>query len=533
MGHETGVIAMSLIEGARELARNEYQMGCAVEHVFLAALPPYSFRYLDDEARKPLNIFTGDTLEKWRLQVQAKLKDFKDPPPIGQDSVDLKEALTQAQNDPARAKRGDERSLLLAVVMRTSRIQDYIESANKGDLKKLLDKLNELEGADAFAASGVKDSLEEEEAKRARENLDDLLKEIPPSPDQRYAELSAIDVKTFLDNLADASEQAHVLVAIGRDGTLINELPKVLADRLQRGNTFAGQQTPLNAYTGKLYRMDLRTVIDRARQEKTFKPVTALKEAWKRLNILPEKPILLLDHIEALRTDKDQGKEGELDAMRAQIADPRQLLVFGIFHAPNHGDHTGEATLNRPDTVITQPMNTYDEKQTKALIQQFYLKYWQKEGRGYVFAPNAFDTLIKLEPGAWVHRRRMVLPCLVTEVVSDAMATVALGDAQIEASARCALDAFELLRKEEAPGHPEKGQFEPILNKAEKEIRELLPSSGGGAFGRLFGGGGKAKVAPGKPIRVTSAYVTAELICHNVSEFHYPNRFPFGITEEV
>jgi hypothetical protein len=90
---------------------------------------------------------------------------------------------------------------------------------------------------------------------------------------------------------------------------------------------------------------------------------------------LPEKPILLLDHIEALRTDKDQTKETDLDAVRAQIADPRQLLVFGIFHAPNHGDHTGAATLIRPEVVITQPMNTYDDKQTKALIQQFYLKY--------------------------------------------------------------------------------------------------------------------------------------------------------------
>ena len=241
---------------------------------------------------------------------------------------------------------------------------------NRGDLQRLLDKLNE----DVFASSGVRETpnAEEEEAKQARESLTDLLKEVSPSSDQRYAELWAIDVKTFLDNLADASEQAHVLVAIGRDGTLINELPKVLADRLQRGNTFTSQQAPLNAYTGQLYRLDLRTVIERARREKTFKPVTVLKEAWKQLVGLPDKPILLLDHIEALRTEsKDQTKENDLDAVRAQIADPRQLLVFGIFHAPNHGDHTGEATLNRPEVVITQPMNTYDDKQTKALIQQF------------------------------------------------------------------------------------------------------------------------------------------------------------------
>jgi hypothetical protein len=274
--------------------------------------------------------------------------------------ADLKEVLEQAQDDAERNKRerDDDRSLLYAVVMPTKRIQDYIENVNKGDLRRLLDKLDEsmVGGPDAFAASGVRagPNSEEEEARRARESLNDLLKEVLPSPDQRYAELSAIDVKTFLDHLADASEQAHVVVAIGRDGTLINELPKVLADRLQRGNTFTSQQVPLNAYTGKLYRMDLRTLIERARQEKTFKPVSVLKEAWKHLFSLPERPILLLDHIEALRIEpKDQAKENELDAMRAQIADPRQLLVFGIFHAPNHGDHTAEATLNRPEIVIT------------------------------------------------------------------------------------------------------------------------------------------------------------------------------------
>jgi hypothetical protein len=178
-------------------------------------------------------------------------------------------------------------------------------------------------------------------------------------------------------------------------------------------------------------------------------------------------------------------------------------------------------------------MNLYDEEQTKALVQQFYLTHWQKEGRGFVFAPNTFDALIALEPGAWVHRRRMVLPCLVTEVVSDAMATAALGDAQIEATARCALDAFEKLQKEEAPGHPEEDRFEPILNKAEREVRGLLPSSAGGLFGGLFGGSQRAKVVSGKPIKITSAHVMAEFICHNISEFHYPNKFPYGITEEV
>jgi hypothetical protein len=325
-----------------------------------------------------------------------------------------------------------------------------------------------------------------------------------------------------------------VVVAIGRDGTLINELPKVVADRLQKGNTFTGSQAALNAYTGKLYRMDLRKVIERARQKKTFKPVTVLSEAWKRLLALPQKPVLLLDHIEALRPDlQDQGRENDLEEIRAQITDPGQLLVFGIFHAPNHGDHTGEAALKRPDIVITQPMNIYDERQTKALIQQFYLKHWQKEDRGFDFASNTFDALIALEPGAWVRRRRMVLPCLVTEVVSDAMSTALLGNPQIEATAQCALNAFEELRKDEAQGQAERARFESILNKAEKDVRSLLPNSSRNLLSNLFGGGLQGKVEPGKRIKIISAHVMAEFICHNISEFHYPGKFPRGINEEV
>jgi hypothetical protein len=112
---------MSLIDGARELAKDEFQMGCAVEHVFLAALPPYGYKNLDTEARKALDIFTGETLDKWRLQVLAKPNDFKDPPPIGQDSADLKEVLEQGQKDAEKNKRerDDDRSLLHVVALRT------------------------------------------------------------------------------------------------------------------------------------------------------------------------------------------------------------------------------------------------------------------------------------------------------------------------------------------------------------------------------------------------------------------------------
>ncbi len=137
----------------------------------------------------------------------------------------------------------------------------------------------------------------------------------------------------------------------------------------------------------------------RAGQANAPKPVSVLRAAWAQLLALPEKPILLLDHFEAIKSD---AKEQEIEDLRNFIANPGRLLVFGIYHAPNHGDHTAEANLGREAIVKTLPMTVYDADLTKALLRQFYLPVWRKDSpRGYEFNGDAFDSLIPLEPGAW------------------------------------------------------------------------------------------------------------------------------------
>jgi hypothetical protein len=168
---------------------------------------------------------------------------------------------------------------------------------------------------------------------------------------------------------------------------------------------------------------------------------------------------------------------------------------------------------------------------TKALLAQFYLPLWRKEPpRGFEFAADAFDALMALESGAWVHREPIVLLGLVTEVVADAMAA-ARGTEQIEATARGALEAFAELRTLEAPNYKERARFEPALKKAEEEVRKLIPPEAAkGLFGWLGGSNkGVPTQDPNKPIKITSAHVLSEFICHNVSEFHYPGFKPRGI----
>jgi hypothetical protein len=530
---------MSLIEGARALATNEYQIGCTVEHVFLAALPPYGYTNLDQPAKQVLNMFSGDTLEKWKLQVQAKLRSFTNPPALGQDSQDLKEALAQAQRNEAqlRRDRDDDRCLLLAVVMRSKHIQEYVEAANQGDLRRLLDRLSEgrTPGLSVPDVSGVRDAAKqkaEEEAKLARAHLADHLREFRPTDDRRYADLQGFDVSTFLDFLADAAVQAQVIVAVGRDGTLIDEIPKAMADRLARKDTFKGQQSSLAVYTGKLYVLDMRAVLSHSKQANAPKPASLFRAAHEYVLGLPERSILMLDHVEAIKSD---AKEPEIEDLRTAIADPGRLLVFGIFHAPNHGDHTAEANLGREEIIKTLPMTVFNKQLTLTLLAQFYLPLWRKElPRGYEFADDAFDALIELEPGAWVHRRRTMLPGLVAEVVADAMVTAARGPDQVKATAEGALLAFAELSAQEAPSSQDRPRFEKVLKQAETDVRNLAqpPKPTSGPLNLTLFGARTQPPDPNRPIKITAAHVLAEFICHNVSEFHYPGNAPLGITPD-
>jgi hypothetical protein len=108
----------------------------------------------------------------------------------------------------------------------------------------------------------------------------------------------------------------------------------------------------------------------------------------------------------------------------------------------------------------------------------------------------------------------MTLPYLVVELASGAIQTVLDGESLIRETLIMALDALEKLRDEWATTEMRiRDKYEHVLDEAHEEISALLQSPL------------PVKNAEGK-LLLTRAYVSAQLICPNDSEFHYPGHAP-------
>src|SRR5262249_24925726 len=147
------------------------------------------------------------------------------------------------------------------------------------------------------------------------------------------------------------------------------------------------------------------------------------------------------------------------------------------------------------DNIKTLPFRPYGPQQTKALLDDntFFMHLWKNHvwkqmnpdnpGRVLTFAKDSFDLLISLEPGSWHDQQRKVLPGLVLDLTEDAMGTAARGENVLRETVTCALDAFGELRRDELPHTKHREPFEPLLNRAEETIRQLLaPPQRGGFF---------------------------------------------------
>jgi hypothetical protein len=154
------------------------------------------------------------------------------------------------------------------------------------------------------------------------------------------------------------------------------------------------------------------------------------------------------------------------------------------------------------------------------LVRNYYLPHWV-DRYSIDFTEDAFDHIIALEPGAWINARRKTLPYLVVGLARDALQTVLGGEALIRDTAVMALDALEKLREEWATTEPRiRQQFEPVLDEAHDEITALIERP--------------MPATDGQGNRVlTRAHVTAQLICPNDSEFHYPGHAPESLASHL
>jgi hypothetical protein len=73
-----------------------------------------------------------------------------------------------------------------------------------------------------------------------------------------------------------------------------------------------------------------------------------------------------------------------------------------------------------------------------------------------------------------------------------------------------------------------------LLPQAEEDIKQRSSSSAipqqPNFFQRLFGASKPpAQAGASKPLKMTSSRIVAELVCHDVSEFHHPGFAPEGV----
>jgi len=319
---------------------------------------------------------------------------------------------------------------------------------------------------------------------------------------------------------------------VGQEGTSINVVDHIIADRLA-SKSFPDAE--LNQYTGRLYKIDLDGLLVQMGLPGLPKPASVLRAAKQKLATMPERPILLLDHIEEALKDKVAGRDPkDIEELKSEIAARGPVLAFGIFHAPDsENDYLTAARLGF-GTVTAMPFKPYNHRETKALIERFYMPIWKKEGRGFSFARDAFDLLIKLEPGVWHDQRHKVLPGLVIAITQDAMRTALYGgEPSILETASRARDALAKLRSDEMPQAQANSRttFGPLLKRAEDEITALT-SPKRGLFGMITAPAPMTQL-PNKPISITSGHIVAELICPNRSEFHFPGFVPDALRGEA
>ncbi len=515
---------MSLLNGARELATRSYQRSTPL-HIFQAALPQPSYLqtsypqnpYLEEPAKSIWeNLVDFPARQKWAQEIQQEIAKLPQAQPgmEGMDSDEFRALESEARSRANRMSRKLDDAIVLATVVEVERMIQTIIQASLVDYRNLIKGLvgqpapNPPPVSTMPPAQAQPPAVSDRElANRAR---NDFLKGVvDPTGDRRYKDLQEVEIRTFLTTLAESASNRATVVCVGQDGSLISFVTGLLADRLDSGTSFTGKEIPLNNYTGKLHRVEVESLVNLVGRSEAPKPAMMLKVIKETIAGMPEKSILLLDHLETIR-----GETKEMQDLRVEIAERDQVLVCGIYHAPPGEDldkHLLEAQLGRASSIKTLPFRPYDKRRTVALLEDYFVKkVWRNQGR-FSFARGAFDAVIDMQPGAWHDQKRKALPGLVIDLAQDAMDTASHGEAAVHDTASCALQWFRDLREKEYPyASPEnQKKYGPILAKGEQEVQRLLsrPAS---------------RPDPNKPIEISSAHIVAELICRNVSEFHYP-----------
>jgi len=310
-------------------------------------------------------------------------------------------------------------------------------------------------------------------------------------------------------NVLGKLDRSHIAVISGYNGTPLHHVEQVLADLLAMGTTFSDERPRLQHDYQGVYRLNMAGLHDAIVDASKPRPAQILETM---LGIAAqERAILVIDGLELLEHQKKSDEE-----MLAVLANPGDALILGLYEMPILGGRSPEESLALAniDNIAAYASSAM---QSKTLVRNYYLPQWTEKHK-LTFAEDAFDHIIALEPGAWINLRRKTLPYLLVGLASDTIQTVLDGESLVHETLVMAIDALDKLHEEWATTELRiRDKYEPILDQAHQEITALLESP----MPQLNADGNRV---------LTRAHVSAQLICPNDSEFHYPGHAPEQLT---
>jgi hypothetical protein len=293
----------------------------------------------------------------------------------------------------------------------------------------------------------------------------------------------------------------EIAVVFGRNGSPIDQFEKLLVRRLQFSDRMIGQRGPLQSYK-QVWRID----IGQLRLHGTLAPeiLQIIKE-----KAIKEKAVIVLTNLDKLRR---RNRDPLDEKLRMLVADRGKGIICALHVYYNNPPSPLELSLGGVLNIKRVRVEADNKETTKGFLKQYYYPLW--DSMGYTFDDNAFDTILDLEPGAWIDEERMTLPYLAVRLGNDTITTVL--DGHEGATAVLALGELLKLLKEEQPNvEPDiQTEFEDALEISMKDLQALITNP-------------SLKIVNGKR-KLTQAHVTAQLICHNGSEFHLPGYAPEG-----
>ncbi len=246
-----------------------------------------------------------------------------------------------------------------------------------------------------------------------------------------YADMHAILMSNIF-NVLNKLENNKIAVLTGMFGTPINNIGDTLADALKKGNFQLNNTSRLLGYT-KVYQLDLIGMLNLAAQG--VNPFEILQTVFAEAK--KDSAILLIKNLQILV--KQPNAKQYIAAMETSGQLILGLFETGVYSNDNPSEVFGADII---DVVLAR---NYTDGQTKALIFEYYLPQWQNL-TSYTFTSDAFDTIIALEPGAWIESRRKTLPYLAVGLGEDTIQTAQGGKSLLSETAQSALDALKNLK---------------------------------------------------------------------------------------